>query len=139
LDVTRTIAIDALEASKARIRAAGLKWTSSRGAVLRVLERAASPVTHADVVAAVVGDGIEPSTVYRNLVDLHEASLLKRFDLGDHVWRYELRQEGPEHPHFVCDSCGVVECLPVASVSFAKVGRRHVASVLLKGDCVSCG
>jgi DNA polymerase IIIc chi subunit len=49
---------------------------------------------------------------------------------------------GDDHPHFVCQTCGVVECLPEESVtlkttrSAARVGR--VIEILLKGRCVAC-
>jgi Fur family ferric uptake transcriptional regulator len=127
---------------KARIRASGLKFTGPRAAVLRVMESATTPLTHADVVDAVTGDGIESPTVYRNLMDLFEAGLLHRLDLGDHTWRYELRTQGDEHPHFVCQDCGVVECLPEESVTLkttravARVGSIH--EILLKGRCAAC-
>jgi Fur family transcriptional regulator, ferric uptake regulator len=131
------------EASKAQIRAAGLKWTSSRAAVLRVLQRAAAPLTHADVVEEVEKEGFEPSTVYRNLVDLFDAGVLKRFDVGDHTWRYEVANHDDTHPHFWCESCGVIECLPDASVQLQKspkrgLGARRIATVLLKGACAAC-
>jgi Fur family ferric uptake transcriptional regulator len=75
-------------------------------------------------------------------MDLYEAGLLSRLDLGDHTWRYELHTAGDDHPHFVCQTCGVVECLPEESVtlkttrSAARVGR--VIEILLKGRCVAC-
>jgi len=50
-------------------------------------------------------------------MDLTEAGLLRRTDVGDHVWRFELLREGEAHepsahPHFVCVLCGEVACLP---------------------------
>jgi Fe2+ or Zn2+ uptake regulation protein len=56
---------------KERIRATGLKFTGPRAAVLRVMESAKAPLTHADVVEAVASHGIESPTVYRNLMDLY--------------------------------------------------------------------
>lgn len=124
---------------KARIRGAGLRFTGARASVLRTLEKATTPMSHADVVAAVAGEGFEPSTIYRNLVDLETAGLVHRLDVGDHVWRFELRDDG-DHAHFVCGSCGVVECLPEASVTVKGVTGRvgKVAEILLKGSCASC-
>jgi Fur family ferric uptake transcriptional regulator len=126
---------------KARIRQAGLKFTGPRAAVLRALAQASAPVSHADVVAAVATDGFEGPTVYRNLIDLEGAGLVHRFDLGDHTWRYELRKDVDDgHAHFVCGSCGAVECLPEASVTLKKAGSRvgRVAEILLKGSCRTC-
>jgi Fur family ferric uptake transcriptional regulator len=128
------------ELLKTRIRDAGLRVTGPRAAVLRVLDQAAAPVSHADVVAAVANEHVDASTVYRNLVDLESAGLVHRLDVGDHTWRFELKREG-DHAHFVCGSCGNVECLPEASVSVKGIPGRvgRVAEVLLKGSCADCG
>jgi len=41
--------------------------------------------------------------------------LVSRLNLGDHVWRFELVQNGQgdaaEHAHFLCTNCGEVSCL----------------------------
>jgi Fur family ferric uptake transcriptional regulator len=72
-------------------------------------------------------------------VDLEGAGLVHRLDVGDHTWRYELKRDA-DHAHFVCGSCGSVECLPEASVSVKGVPGRvgRVAEVLLKGSCPEC-
>jgi len=55
-------------------------------------------------------------TVYRILADLAEAALLRRMDLGDKVWRFELidhcRTIADDHAHFLCVACSRVTCLP---------------------------
>ena len=96
-----------------RIRAAGMRSTVPRVAVLERLEEAGTPVSHAEIYEGLAARGFDRATVYRNLIDLTEAGLLSRTDLGDHVWRFELRSEragrGDEpsgHPHFVCTDCG---------------------------------
>jgi Fur family ferric uptake transcriptional regulator len=124
---------------KARIRGAGLRFTGARASVLRTLEKATTPMSHADVVSKVAAEGFEASTTYRNLIDLEAAGLVHRLDVGDHVWRFEVRNEG-EHAHFVCGSCGVVECLPEASITIKGVAARvgDVAEILLKGSCAAC-
>ena len=130
------------------IRKAGLRSTGPRVAVLRVLRRAAGPQSHAEIYDALAAEGFDRATVYRNLVDMAEAGLLNRSDLGDHVWRFELRGEtGPhtaEHPHFVCTDCGDVSCLPGAEVRI-KPGRGAPrgagvkgVEVQIKGRCDDC-
>ncbi len=88
------------------MRAQGLRITPGRVAVLEQLARAPKPVSHADLAKALVAEGFEQSTVYRNLMDLSKAGLVKRIDLGDHVWRFELRgeesAEEKRQAHFVC-------------------------------------
>lgn len=124
----------------------GLRTTAARLAVLRWLQRATSPATHAEIAASLVPLGFDKATVLRNLTDLVEAELVTRRELGDHVWRFELRDEshpdGCEHPHFICVDCGSVTCLhkfemPKSSMkSVANVGR--ITEVLIRGHCVLC-
>src|SRR5262249_51074671 len=82
----------AIDRLRGRIHAVGLRSTGSRLAVLRRLEQARTPVTHADIVNDLAPEGFDRATIYRNLIDLTEAGLASRTDLGDHVWRFELRQ-----------------------------------------------
>jgi Fur family ferric uptake transcriptional regulator len=131
-----------------RLRAAGLRSTTPRVAVLRELESAKAPMSHADLVEALGDEGYDRVTLYRNLTDLTEAGLVRRADLGDHVWRFELRREekshqGP-HPHFTCTDCGTVACLPLKSVRLtpAKGAPRAVVArsvdIQLRGVCDRC-
>ena len=128
------------------VRAKGLRCTSARMAVMRTLRCLTSPVTHAELAADLVPQGFDKATVYRNLIDLTEAGLVSRTELGDHVWRFELRGQqrhgGDEHSHFVCTECGSVTCLSDVELNSAtrkqtaKIGR--VTEVLLKGHCKDC-
>lgn len=116
--------------------------------MLRRLTAATTPLSHAEVAEALAGDGFDRVTVYRNLVELAEAGLAVRVDLGDHVWRFELRREGAQHqqdhPHFVCVDCGGVACLAGVTVSVhpARGAKRaafgQVTEVVLRGHCVRC-
>lgn len=80
------------------------------------------PKTHAEVADALADRDFDRATIYRNLIELTEAGILARVDLGDHVWRFELRAQDPagrhaeSHPHFVCTSCGEVSCLDDVTV-----------------------
>ncbi len=131
-----------------RIRAAGLRSTAPRVAVLRELESATAPLSHADLVDALGHEGYDRVTIYRNLTDLTEAGLVVRADLGDHVWRFELRRAGKAHqgthPHFTCTDCGTVSCLPEESVRItsAKGAPKAIAAraveVHLRGLCDRC-
>lgn len=133
---------------RARIRAAGLRSTTARIAVLQALDAATTPVTHADLATLLVPQGFDKATVYRNLMDLTEAGMVARSELGDHVWRFELRRETSEHSgdhaHFLCLDCGEVSCLADVDISIspqtghdrALVGE--VTEILLKGHCERC-
>ena len=140
---------DSAEQFRGRIREAGLRVTAARLAVLTQLDEAGGPVSHADVAAALASAGWDRATVYRNLTDLTEAGLVRRSDVGDHVWRFELvrageKHAGPEHPHFMCDACGEVTCLPEASVSIQasrgapRALRKKELEIQIKGRCDRC-
>ena len=136
-------------ALRARLRDSGLRATAARVAVLRSLEEADGPLSHAEVYALVEDAGFDRATVYRNLIDLTEVGLARRYDLGDHVWRFELAEEADAHseephPHFVCNECGIIECLPDGSVALRAMRgtprslRRSRVDVQLRGLCDTC-
>jgi Fur family ferric uptake transcriptional regulator len=135
---------------QALLRASGLRSTAPRIAVLRYLHDAKGPNSHAELCEAVGGLGFDRATIYRNLMDLAEVGILTRTDIGDHVWRFELKRgvggasHSEEHPHFVCVDCGEVSCLPGVSFKVEgatgaprAVGKNRVA-VQLKGRCDNC-
>ena len=141
--------LSSLSEIRASIRSAGLRSTMPRIAVLSYLQSVTIPLSHAEIFDALEEQGLDRATIYRNLVDLAEAGLLIRTDVGDHVWRFELRRTGPdeqqtEHSHFMCTDCGEVECLPAMSVSIkpARTVPRSVRAqqveVQLKGLCDRC-
>jgi Fur family ferric uptake transcriptional regulator len=119
---------------QARIRNAGLRSTAARISVLRSLMDARTPVTHAELAEKLVPQGFDKATVYRNLMDLSEAGMVSRTELGDHVWRFELRREeaghNNEHPHFLCTQCGEVGAKTAQGLK--------ITEVLLKGECKGC-
>lgn len=131
------------------LRKAGLRSTGPRIAALRWLSRSSSPVSHPELFEALAAEGFDRATLYRNLVDLAEANIVRRTDLGDHVWRYELRsfEDGHvvEHPHFVCTDCGEVACLPGVAVKIVTTNtetprsvRTRKVAVQLSGRCNEC-
>jgi len=99
----------------AEIRGAGLRATASRVAVLEVLHREDRPMSHSEVVDALEGHTWDRSTLYRNLMDLAEAGLLRRSELGDRTWRFEVSCDhghADHTAHFLCSECGAIACLP---------------------------
>jgi Fur family ferric uptake transcriptional regulator len=143
------------EAVRDRIRGAGLRCTAARVAVMRHLQSAAGPLTHAEVSDALDHLGFDRATIYRNLTELTEAGLAARVELGDHVWRFEAQRAGghrwDDHAHFVCTTCGEVSCVDGVEVALppqageAAAGKRpaggrigSVTEVLLKGRCERC-
>lgn len=112
------------------------------------LEAADTPLTHADLSDDLIPRGFDRATIFRNLNDLADAGLVSRLELGDRVWRFEMKHErsagAGEHPHFVCTDCGGVACLPPVRVALPrrdkgdKVRIGEVSDVLLRGRCESC-
>ena len=102
-------------------------------------------------------DGGAPDrvTVYRTLNSLVESGIAHRVDPGDRVFRFSMTDHAKctehhhvhEHPHFVCDSCGKVQCLQGAEVVIktqdedtARTARWRVKQqdVVLHGTCDAC-
>ncbi len=133
---------------RTRIRDSGLRCTMARVHVLEQLYAATAPLSHADLAGTLAPEGFDKATIYRNLVEMAEAGILSRMELGDHVWRFELKrteqEHSDEHPHFVCVECGEVACLPgvTVNVSPAPASKGSVIGelthVLLKGRCGRC-
>lgn len=143
---SRRLAQSEVENVRSLIRSAGIRATPARIAVLQELRAATSPVAHAELSVRLVPRGFDKATVFRNLNDLADSGLVLRTELGDHVWRFEaLDPEQPaaaRHPHFICTTCGTVQCLE--PIEFTGVPRKRTGSIgrvteiLLKGECSDC-
>ncbi|MDB4964621.1 MAG: fur1 [Myxococcales bacterium] len=125
----------------ATLRAAGLRRTAPRVAVLRRLAELNIPVSHAELVDALERDGVDRVTVWRSLMDFTEVGLVTRADLGDHVWRFSLVRQGEavharKHPHLLCIDCNTVVCRPDVKVTLPP-GQGEI-EVQLKGLCGRC-
>lgn len=130
-----------------QLRALGLRATPARIAVCQALADAEGPLTHAEVASCLDDHGVDRTTVFRNLIDLCQAGLLRRLEVGDHVYRFEWRSTQalePDHPHFVCVECGEVQCLktvlppPIPAARKRAEQIHDVTEVLYKGHCSQC-
>lgn len=129
-----------------RLRALGLRATAPRLAVLTVLHELARPLSHDEVMSRLPAGGFDRASVFRVLADLAEVRLLRRMDLGDRTWRYELDdacvQKSDAHPHFLCDACGVALCLPPVDLARLPgaipdaVARARIVEI--SGRCGGC-
>jgi len=128
------------------LRANGLRVTPPRVAVLEVIAAATSPLSHSSVLAALGDTDWDPATIYRNLVKLREAKLVLVVSRANGIDRYALARESNDkhsHPHFVCEDCGEVSCLPMELSPPKPEGDRWAASVeqatiQLRGECPDC-
>jgi Fur family ferric uptake transcriptional regulator len=137
--------IDDVNEARKMLKDAGLRSTPARISVINALKRSSRPQTHAQLADQLVPLGFDKATVFRNLTDLAEAELVLRTELGDHVWRFEMRDpkhDRSSHPHFVCIDCGRVSCIDDMALPTPTV-RRHlniarISEVLVKGHCGDC-
>ncbi len=144
-----TVKAASLDELRDQIHASGLRVTASRVAVLRCLHGTTTPRTHGEIAEELSPEGWDRATVYRILTDYVEAGLVRRADLGDHVWRFEMlrastKHESGAHPHFMCNECGDVTCLPDESVLIApargapKAMRKKGLEIQVRGRCDRC-
>ncbi len=139
--------LDVIDATKI-LHAAGLRRTPVRTGVIELLAASKRPVDVASVVEKLPG-GTDVVTVYRTLNTLVKKKLARRVRGEDRSWLYELINHTPGHDHvhahFVCDSCGVVECLPdIQAPSLpkpTKIARGYDITkqeLTLHGTCPKC-
>ena len=140
-----------LDELRGSVRAKGLRATPSRLAVLELLRSSDAPMSHGDVADRLASEAWDRATIYRNLTDLAEAGLVRRTDVGDHVWRFEAisDHEAGAHPHFVCTECGSVECLPEVELAVRasrtsarsrspRAVKQRQVEVHVRGLCDAC-
>jgi Fe2+ or Zn2+ uptake regulation protein len=90
-----------------RLRRDGQRYTSSRRALVEVLESTDRPLTIPELLT--VRAGIPQSSAYRNLGVLERAGVVDRVVATDEFARYELAEDLTEHHHhMICATCGAV-------------------------------
>jgi len=116
-------------------------------AVLEVLHEEHRPMSHSELVEALSQHTWDRSTLYRNLMDLAEAGLLRRSELGDRTWRFEVSCDhghADHTAHFLCTGCGAIACLPELVVtprdgqSMPRALTRGAIEVQIHGRCDAC-
>jgi Fur family transcriptional regulator, stress-responsive regulator len=130
---------------RARLRAAGLRVTAPRQAVLGVLGE--HPHSTAESVAATVRSrlgSVSTQAVYDVLAACVDAGLVRRIEPAGSAARYETRT-GDNHHHVVCRSCGAtadVDCVvderPCLTPSDTGGFVVDEAEVVFWGTCPTC-
>lgn len=126
------------------LRDRGLRATAPRLAVLEVLATAEQPLAFSEVAERLEGTDCDPATVYRNLVKLRDAGLAPVVSQAGGLDRYALSSgDGHQHPHFLCDDCGVVTCLPATATPSVTADGPWAdavadAMIQLRGACPDC-
>ena len=93
-----------------RLRAAGMRYSKSRKAIVEVLANAGRPLTLDEVLLFKSDSNLAQSSVYRNSTELVEAGVIKCLASGKDHNRFELDDSIiGHHHHFVCSDCGDIE------------------------------
>ena len=130
-----------------RLRERERRITGPRQAVLEILRRHSHPLTNKEIFAALPKGLCDLVTVYRSVHLLEELGMVKRFDFGDGVARFELVGEGDDghHHHLVCVRCSRVveieECFPskIEDEIAARNGFKAITHTLeFFGVCPRC-
>lgn len=93
---------------KDELKKADLKVTPGRLAVIKFLERVKSPAD-VDTIIEEVGkvEDLDPATIYRILDAFLSKGIVKRIELGEGKYRYEIERH--HHHHLICSNCGRIE------------------------------
>jgi Fur family ferric uptake transcriptional regulator len=139
-----------LDSIETTLKRAGLRITPVRLGVIDVLRKAGAPQDVPQILAK-LPPYTDAVTVYRTLNTFTRKKMVHRIRGEDRSWRYALGDMSDQmhqhrHPHFVCESCGRVECLkeaeiPRTLIKSLKLDTRYAVSypeVVLHGTCPRC-
>jgi Fur family transcriptional regulator, ferric uptake regulator len=108
-----------------RLKAAGLKVTQPRVAVLKALSGDHGPFTVEELKARIPSKTCDLVTLYRSLPALEKAGLVRRCDFGDGTVRYEYQEaSGHHHHHVICRKCREVKSLDHCLIENLEKGLR---------------
>ena len=128
------------------VKAAGMRITAPRTAMITALAEARSPLA-VEAVRRAAGKDADLVTAYRNMESLEKIGLVRRHVLESGKNLYELadpRRPGEHHHHVVCRVCGKMEPLPgcqaeVFEKAAKKLGYADLTHVLeVYGICPAC-
>jgi Fur family ferric uptake transcriptional regulator len=115
-----------LEAVRDAIRARGLRATPARISVLDTLRTAGVPLSLADVARRLACHEHDRATIFRSLVTLTRARLVRRVDPGDRIWRFVSDDDGSSwRADFVCTACGTIQSLEQVTLEVEMRGAPH--------------
>ena len=123
--------------------------------VIELLLRSGRPLSVPQILGKIKASHVDTVTVYRTLNTFARKKLVHRVRGEDRSWRYALSVDLPgstatppqhQHPHFVCDRCGKVECLqrsriPGSLLDSLGIDRHYAVSyseVVVHGQCPKC-
>lgn len=130
-----------------RLRREDRKITGPRAAILEILHQHRHPLTIKEIFAELPTGECDLATIYRAMQMLEKLGMVKRFDFGDGVARFELVAEGADshYHHLICTRCAqtvkIEECFP-AEIERRIAGANGFAGVTHRleffGVCPAC-
>jgi Fur family ferric uptake transcriptional regulator len=128
------------------LRAASLRVTPVRMAILGHLLKVGCPVSHADLWKRKRIRSFNRVTVYRTLLTLQKNGIVHGVQGTDGAWRFCAHPFGQDrcpgnHPHFVCTRCRRMICLLGQSMPFVQVPEGtevEAKQFVVYGICAEC-
>jgi len=125
-------------------RAADLRPTVQRYAVLEFLAKSASHATADEILAAINRRDPRASraTVYNSLRSLSKAGLVREVHSEGKAARFDASLN--RHHHFLCEDCGAMEDIPwfdiPDSAGRSALGERQIRDyeIVFRGACARC-
>ena len=96
-----------------KLRSKGYRITSQREKILKVIYE--HPLTVDEIYTSLKKKhiNIDVASVYRTSELFTRNGIIQEVEFGDGKKRYELINENNHHHHLICESCGLVEDVPV--------------------------
>ena len=134
------------EDARSLLKDFGLRATGPRIAVLKILSTAENALSYSEVLHQLGDTDWDPATIYRNLIKLKDVGIAVIVSRAEGISRYALKkaeEDTHKHPHFVCDDCDKVSCLPSNLTMNVPVDEHWTdsiaqAMVQLRGTCPDC-
>ncbi len=135
---------DRVELAVGRLKAAGLRITEARRALLRALAQSKVPLAVEELHRRVGAGRADRVTLYRSLEAFEAVGIVRRHPLEKGRTLYALGAEGHHHHHLICKACGAIERLPTCDAEAIEAAARargytalsHVLEVT--GTCPNC-
>lgn len=127
------------------LKHAGVRITRWREVVLGLLLESGSPMSHAEINAA-LAEPLDKVTLYRTLQTLTEAGIVHQVQGLDGAWRFcahDIKAEGCPggHPHFLCLECGKMTCFSDQNIPRVEVPQGvkvEGKQLVVYGRCADC-
>jgi Fur family ferric uptake transcriptional regulator len=133
-----------LDLACARLKAAGLRITQPRIAIIEALVRRETPVSIEQLHQDLADDACDLVTIYRCLAVFTELGLVRRCFFHNGTGLYEININDSHHHHIVCKTCGKVERIDASfTESTERIlherGYEHVTHLVeFFGVCPDC-